>query len=98
MALKKNNKRMNWNEISELKNDGMDIGSHTMNHEDLKGLSNSEIEYEIGESKQCLLNQGINASTFPRQPKNGKDRTSFSRLSTHLQMRGRKIRRTSDSL
>ena len=55
---------MNWNEISELKNDGMDIGSHTMNHEDLKGLSNSEIEYEIGESNQCSLNQGINASTF----------------------------------
>jgi peptidoglycan/xylan/chitin deacetylase (PgdA/CDA1 family) len=48
---KVDNKRMNWNEISKLKNDGMDIGSHTMNHEDLKGLSDSEIEYEIGESK-----------------------------------------------
>ncbi len=70
---KVDNKRMNWNEISKLKNDGMDIGSHTMNHEDLKGLSDSEIEYEIGESKQCLLNQGINASTFAYPFSSGTD-------------------------
>ncbi|MDR4490309.1 MAG: polysaccharide deacetylase family protein [Candidatus Nitrosocosmicus sp.] len=61
---KEDNARMNWNEIRELKNDGIDIGSHTMNHEDLEGLSYTEIEYEIGESKKCLIDQGINATTF----------------------------------
>jgi peptidoglycan/xylan/chitin deacetylase (PgdA/CDA1 family) len=70
---KEDNSRMNWNEINELKNDGMDIGSHTMNHKDLEGLSNSEIEYEIGESKKCLIDQGINATTFAYPFSSGTD-------------------------
>ncbi len=68
-----NNKHMNWNDIVDLRNDGMDIGSHTMNHEDLEDLSNSEIEFEIGESKRCLTNHGINASTFAYPFSSGTD-------------------------
>lgn len=66
-------KRMNWNDIVDLRNDGMDIGSHTMNHEDLKDLSNSEIEFEIGESKKCLSNRGINVTTFAYPFSSGTD-------------------------
>ena len=43
---------MNWNQILDLQKDGMEIGSHTMNHIDLKGLSNKEIDYEIGQIKR----------------------------------------------
>ncbi|MDR4491622.1 MAG: polysaccharide deacetylase family protein [Candidatus Nitrosocosmicus sp.] len=64
---------MNWNEIRELRNGGMEIGSHTMNHKDLEGLSNSEIEYEIGGSKKCLLDHGINATTFAYPFSSGTD-------------------------
>lgn len=70
---KEDNAHMNWNEISELKDDGMDIGSHTMNHEDLEGLSNTESEFEIGGSKKCLLEHGINATTFAYPFSSGTD-------------------------
>ncbi len=66
-------KHMNWNDILELKKDRMDIGSHTMNHKDLKGLSNAEIEFEIGQSKKCLLDHGINATTFAYPFSSGTD-------------------------
>ena len=51
---------MNWQEITQLQNDGMDIESHSMNHKDLTTLSIADLDYEIGQSKQCLLNHGIN--------------------------------------
>ena len=68
-----NGKRMNWNQIIDLQKDGMDIGSHTMNHVDLEGLSNKEIDYEIGQSKECLKSHGINASTFAYPFSSGTD-------------------------
>ncbi len=51
---------MNWQEITQLQNDGMDIESHSMNHKNLTTLSIADLDYEIGQSKQCLLNHGIN--------------------------------------
>jgi hypothetical protein len=35
-----------------------------MNHADLSQMSKKETSYEISESKQCLLNHGINAASF----------------------------------
>lgn len=35
-----------------------------MNHPHLNKLSSSELEYEIGQSKQCLLDHGINSTIF----------------------------------
>jgi Polysaccharide deacetylase len=58
------NKRMTWQDISSLQKDGQDIESHTMNHRNLNELSNSELNYEVGQSKKCLSNHGINASVF----------------------------------
>jgi peptidoglycan/xylan/chitin deacetylase (PgdA/CDA1 family) len=66
-------KRMNWNQILDLQKDGMEIGSHTMNHINLEGLPNKEIDYEIGQSKQCLKSHGINASTFAYPFSSGTD-------------------------
>jgi peptidoglycan/xylan/chitin deacetylase (PgdA/CDA1 family) len=56
-----NNGRLTWEDITSLYKEGHDIGSHTMNHDDLSQTSKKETSYEISESKQCLLNHGINA-------------------------------------
>ena len=56
--------RMNWTDILSLYHDGNDIGSKTMTYKDLTKLSPSGLNYEIGQSKQCLLNHGINTTLF----------------------------------
>jgi len=57
---------MNWQEISALKNDGMDIESHTMTHAHLNTLlaSPNQLTYEVGGSKQCLASHGFNTTIF----------------------------------
>ena len=55
---------MNWNDIQQLQNDGQDIESHTMNHKNLTALPLNQVNFEIGQSKQCLLDHGINSNIF----------------------------------
>ena len=44
--------------------------SHTMNHlRNMTNMSDSELNYEIGGSKQCLVNHGIPTTTFAYQRK-----------------------------
>jgi hypothetical protein len=42
----------------------MDIESHTMTHAHLNTLPAAELNYQIGQSKQCFLRQGINTEIF----------------------------------
>jgi peptidoglycan/xylan/chitin deacetylase (PgdA/CDA1 family) len=65
-----NNTRMNWQDVLSLQNDGMDIESHTMNHKDLTKLSAAKLDYEIGQSKQCLHSHGITGPTIMATPLN----------------------------
>src|SRR5437667_11826152 len=44
--------RTNWQDISAMQKDGMDIESHTMNHRHLDHLSANVLKLEIGGSKQ----------------------------------------------
>jgi peptidoglycan/xylan/chitin deacetylase (PgdA/CDA1 family) len=53
-----------WGEVSLLQHDGMDIESHTMTHSSLDTLSQSQLDYEIGQSKQCFLDHGVNTTIF----------------------------------
>lgn len=55
---------MNWQDIKTLQQQGHDIESHTMTHTSLDNKSQQNLEYEIGGSKQCLLNHGINSTIF----------------------------------
>ena len=55
---------MNWEDIAELYKEGYDIGSHSMDHKDLSQLSKKMVNFEVGESKQCLLDHGINTTSF----------------------------------
>jgi peptidoglycan/xylan/chitin deacetylase (PgdA/CDA1 family) len=66
-----NSGRLTWEDITALSNEGHDIGSHTMNHADLSKTSKKETEYEIGDSKQCLLDHGINNNPSFAYPFNG---------------------------
>ena len=63
-----------WQQISALQQDGMDIEAHTMNHPNLNDLSSqADLDYEIGESKQCLENHGFNPTIFAYPNGRGSD-------------------------
>ncbi len=53
--------RLGWNDILALQGDGQDIESKGMTHADLNNLSSVALDFEIGGSKQCLENHGINS-------------------------------------
>lgn len=48
------NEYMNNNEIKEISNYGIEIGSHTLSHPDLSKLSSAKAEIEIAQSKKNL--------------------------------------------
>jgi len=56
--------RMSWQDIVSLYNDGNDIGSKTMTYKTLTKLSSSGLNYEVGQSKQCLRDHGVNITLF----------------------------------
>jgi peptidoglycan/xylan/chitin deacetylase (PgdA/CDA1 family) len=68
--------RMTWEEIKSLQQEGHDIASHTMNHDDLSKLTPQEVEYEVAQSKQCLLEQGISPKSFAYPFNGGSDDSS----------------------
>jgi hypothetical protein len=55
---------MTLENIKSLQKAGYDIESHSMNHLDLTKLSQTKLEYEIGQSKQCLRDHNINSTIF----------------------------------
>ena len=78
---------MTWEEIETLNKEGHDIGSHTMNHIHLSNLSKKDIEYEVGQSKKCLNDHGIETTSFAF-PFNdvSKDKTIFKIVSKYYQL------------
>lgn len=61
-------KFMNWEQLKELLENGMEIESHSMNHPNLRGLSESSLKYEIQNSKIILekeLGSPINVFAYP---------------------------------
>jgi len=45
---------MTWREVREAHADGIEFGSHTVSHPDLRSLGPAEIEYELGYSKEKI--------------------------------------------
>ncbi len=45
---------LNWEQIGVMAIDGMDIGSHTVNHEDLSIVSTADLEHELVDSAGAL--------------------------------------------
>jgi peptidoglycan/xylan/chitin deacetylase (PgdA/CDA1 family) len=60
-----NKSRMTWHDISQLYREGHDIESHSMTHKRLNKLSPSALDYEVGQSKQCINNHiGVMPTVF----------------------------------
>lgn len=54
-----NNNFMTWDQLKELKDMGWTVASHTMTHPNIRDLTESEIEYEYGESSRILKRHGL---------------------------------------
>jgi peptidoglycan/xylan/chitin deacetylase (PgdA/CDA1 family) len=46
--------RMSWQDITQLYREGYDIESHSTSHKVLDKLSAADLDYQVGQSKQCL--------------------------------------------
>lgn len=55
---------MTWEDIKLLSEMGHDIQSHGVSHKDLTTVSATDLEYEVGQSKQSLLEHGYNSTIF----------------------------------
>ena|SRR5690349_9757453 len=53
-ASSRNPVRMTWTDVTQLYREGHDIESHSMTHKVLDKLSPTALDYEVGQSKQCL--------------------------------------------
>jgi peptidoglycan/xylan/chitin deacetylase (PgdA/CDA1 family) len=57
--------RMTWMEITQLYREGHDIESHSTSHKVLSKLSASDLDYQVGQSKQCLYEHlGVEPTVF----------------------------------
>jgi hypothetical protein len=63
--------KMTWPELVQIYKEGNVIGSKTVNYgtkamegKDLNNLPAAQLEFEVGQSKQCLANHGINTDYF----------------------------------
>jgi peptidoglycan/xylan/chitin deacetylase (PgdA/CDA1 family) len=60
-----NPERMTWQEINQLYREGHDIESHSTSHKVLNRLSVDDLDYEVGQSKQCIHDHlGIYPTVF----------------------------------
>jgi peptidoglycan/xylan/chitin deacetylase (PgdA/CDA1 family) len=60
----KDNSHMTWQDIETLHKEGHDIEAKSLNHKDLTKLSATELDFEVGESKNCLNDHFIDARVF----------------------------------
>lgn len=59
---------MTWDEVRELKEQGFEIGGHTMSHSDLAELSEEEARREIGGCRDALMDElgdGVRLFAYP---------------------------------
>jgi peptidoglycan/xylan/chitin deacetylase (PgdA/CDA1 family) len=56
--------KMTWQDLITLYNEGHDIESKTMTAPILTNVSADQLNFEVGQSKRCLLEHGMNATVF----------------------------------
>lgn len=59
---------LTWNEVRELRAEGIRFGSHTVTHPDLRSLGPEQIDYEIGYSKETIedeLGEPVQGFSYP---------------------------------
>src|SRR5919199_837143 len=83
-----NTDRMTWQDISQLYREGHNIESHTMTHKVLDKLSASALDYEVGQSKQCLYDHlGVYPTIFsPPHGKGSKNATVINTIAKYYDL------------
>jgi peptidoglycan/xylan/chitin deacetylase (PgdA/CDA1 family) len=59
---------LTWSEVAELHKAGIQFGSHTVSHPDLRSLNPEQIEYELGCSKETIeqkLGVAVESFSYP---------------------------------
>jgi peptidoglycan/xylan/chitin deacetylase (PgdA/CDA1 family) len=65
--------RLTWQQIQNLYDEGHEIGSHTMNHENLDQINQDVRYHEIVESKKCIEDKGFRVHSFSYPFNSGDD-------------------------
>jgi len=65
--------RLTWQQIQTLYEEGHEIGSHTMNHENLDQITQDSKYNEIVESKKCIEDRGFKVNSFSYPFNSGDD-------------------------
>ena len=79
--------RMNWKEVMELYEQGHDVGAKSKNVFGFEEVTPTRSQYLISESKKCLQDQGINATSFVYPFNRGSDiKHITSTLSAHFDL------------
>jgi peptidoglycan/xylan/chitin deacetylase (PgdA/CDA1 family) len=72
---------LTWSEVRELHQEGIEFGSHTVTHPDLRCLGPEQIEYELGYSKEVIEQQlGTSINSFAYPFPFPEENTDFTRL------------------
>jgi peptidoglycan/xylan/chitin deacetylase (PgdA/CDA1 family) len=72
---------LTWREVRELHQEGIQFGSHTVTHPDLRCLGPEQIEYELGYSKEVIEQQlGVAVNSFAYPFPFPEENTDFTRL------------------
>lgn len=66
-------RNMSWDEVRSMQSDGLDFGSHTVNHANLAQLSPEEIERELVESREALRRELGQSEFLFAYPFGGRD-------------------------
>jgi peptidoglycan/xylan/chitin deacetylase (PgdA/CDA1 family) len=73
--------RMSWHDIAQLHSEGHDIESHSSTHKVLDNLSSTALDYQIGQSKQCIRNHiGVEPTVF--SPPHGRASKNVTAINT----------------
>jgi peptidoglycan/xylan/chitin deacetylase (PgdA/CDA1 family) len=79
---------MTWQDITQLYREGHDIESHSMTHKVLDKLSANALDYEVGQSKQCLHDHlGIYPTVFsPPHGRGSKNATVINTIANYYDL------------
>ena len=83
-----NASRMTWQDITQLYREGYDIESHSTSHKVLDKLSPAALDYEVGQSKQCLHDHlGIYPTIFsPPHGRGSKNATVINTIAKYYDL------------
>jgi hypothetical protein len=79
---------MTWQEINQLYREGHDIESHTMTHKVLDKLSAADLDYQVGQSKQCIHDHlGVYPTVFsPPHGRGSKNSTVIDTIAKYYDL------------